>query len=733
METKKIHITLFKSILTLFCTVILVLYINNKSFSEEVSSKNDFRVAWLKQNAVPLRSIDPNDEDFSDLEPLAKAIGNARIVQLGEQTHGDGATFYAKTRLIKFLHQKLGFDVIAFESGLYDCHKAWELLLSGTEPYEAFRNGVFGIWGISAQVRPLIEYWGRAARSNRPLELCGFDCQFTARACELLREDVNNLLNKLGTDSLSTEQRTDILETLTKLSDLQRKPRDPNQEELELLQSALSLWGKALDDAKPSVVLSENELAFWRQFVASTSILPVMVSDPNAYGNLREQQIARNLIWLARTAYPNRKIIVWAASYHIGRHQDKKGQNLMGHELDKLLGQEVYTIAFTAAEGWWKVPYLSTGVQLEPPAVGSLESLFVQAGFENAFVDFRKLDADGVWLKEKLIARPFGYANEEANWTEVFDAFIFTKHMTGNTYPGQRVPINPPIFAAVQSNDVDWVKRLLEEDKDINLRTRTGDTPLIYAAASGDNKTVVELLIAKGADVNAKNNSGETPLLVAARRGRKEVVELLIEKGADTKAKNNQGQTPLTLAAINGQVDIAEMLLAKGADSADFTVQDNRGRTPLGLAKENGNTEMVELISKHTNQSGDNKEIMTFFDYVALGDIEKVKSLILEGINVNAKTQNGSTALFWASAKGHREIAELLIQNGADVNAKIRSGQTPLILACQNGHRDVVELLLNKEADTNVKNNAGRTPFDIATNRGHTEIVELLRKHGAKE
>src|SRR5579864_1991081 len=56
------------------------------------------RIAWLKSHAAQLRSIDPADADFADLEPIRRAIGEARIVMLGEQSHGDGATFRAKTR-----------------------------------------------------------------------------------------------------------------------------------------------------------------------------------------------------------------------------------------------------------------------------------------------------------------------------------------------------------------------------------------------------------------------------------------------------------------------------------------------------------------------------------------------------------------------------------------------------------------------------------------------------------
>src|SRR5262245_47550402 len=131
----------------------------------------DRQTAQLRDEAVALRSIEPGDEDFSDLAPLRSVLANRRVVILGEASHGDGAAFLAKARLVRFLHRELGFDVLAFESGFYDCAKDWERIEAGDDPAAAFRQSVFAIWTRSVQVQPLITYFASAARSQRPLEL----------------------------------------------------------------------------------------------------------------------------------------------------------------------------------------------------------------------------------------------------------------------------------------------------------------------------------------------------------------------------------------------------------------------------------------------------------------------------------------------------------------------------------------------------------------------------------
>ena len=72
---------------------------------------------------------------------------------------------------------------------------------------------------------------------------------------------------------------------------------------------------------------------------------------------------------------------------------------------------------------------------------------------------------------------------------------------------------------------------------------------------------------------------------------------------------------------------------------------------------------------------------MKLREAIEKGDIEAVQQHLVAGADVNAKDENGWTALHYAAVNGHKEIAELLIDNGAEVNAKDNSGYTPLYFA----------------------------------------------------
>ena len=427
----------------------------------EGSASADSRVRWLAEHALRVRVVDPADDDFSDLQPLKEVLRDARVVLLGEQSHGEGTVFLAKTRLIAFLHQEMGFDVLAFESGLYDCAVAWERLRAGEAAATAVPRCVFPIWTRSEQLRPLIDYLGEQARGPRPLELTGFDDQFTGSASrERLVADLRALLDRLGAPFARGPEWGPFAAALQALAEnlYQRgKAADPAVEEQALFLRRLetvraevaarataddpeaALWMQVLEGVGPAARQQ------WLYDLATESVGPEI-------GRLRDTQMGRNLVWLANRRYPGRKIVGWAATYHAARglgplEPDEPGLaewyrqvTVMGEVAAKELGAAMYTLGFTAYEGSFGTPFEPAPEALAPARAGSLEDLLHRACLEHAIVDFRRPPAGGEWLRGPLVSRPLGHQEMRAPWGEVVDGLMFSRVVAPSTQAVERAP-----------------------------------------------------------------------------------------------------------------------------------------------------------------------------------------------------------------------------------------------------------------------------------------------------
>jgi erythromycin esterase len=442
----------------------------------------DQRVRWLGEHAIRLRSVAPEDRDFSDLAPLRDVLSGVRVVLLGEQSHGDGTTFLAKTRLIEFLHQEMGFDVLAFESGLFDCTRAWERLRGGEDAAAAVPRCVFRIWTKSAQVQPLIAYLGEQARGPRPLELAGFDDQFTGGASrEELVADLGKFLEGRGSAVVRGPDWPPfaaILQSLTENSYQNGKLPDPPAAEqerflgtLEALRAEVAADGAgglrgeanagegAASQASDGAA-ADRDVDLWTQVLEGLGPSarqqwlddPADEKAPTELLNLRDGQMGRNLVWLANRRYPGRKIVVWAATFHTARNlrlieteveslrEMYRDMVVMGEVAREVLGEEMYTLGFTAYEGAMATPFEPTPEALAVPSAGSLEDLLHRAGLEQAIVDFRRPPAGGEWLRQPLVSRPLGYLEMRADWSQIVDGMLYTRTME----PSAKAPEPPP-------------------------------------------------------------------------------------------------------------------------------------------------------------------------------------------------------------------------------------------------------------------------------------------------
>jgi erythromycin esterase len=400
---------------------------------------------WLAANAHPIATLSVTS-DFRDLEPLRAAIGNARVVMLGEQSHADGTTFLAKARLIAFLHQQMGFDVLAWESGIYDVHEVWDHIRAGQNVLTASRRGIFGIWTWSEQVLPTLDYVASTLGTARPLEMAGFDNQLTGTlARDSLAAHVLAFARSINSPVATDAEWPAAAATLTELAVtgfFEYKPAAVDQARLIRILTALRADAAARG-------AGDREALFWTQALASIQSYLRMMSEvqPGLVrpedNNPRDAQMAANLVWLANTYYRDRKIIVWAASSHIaravadlratgGERPYATGWTVrMGAEAHRVLGADMYSIGFTAATGTRGRPGFAP-VPLRPMLPESIEAYFAGTSFDNAFVDFRKRPAGGEWLTD-VYSRPFGYTDLRGDWTAVFDGMVFTRVMTPST------------------------------------------------------------------------------------------------------------------------------------------------------------------------------------------------------------------------------------------------------------------------------------------------------------
>jgi ankyrin repeat protein len=119
-------------------------------------------------------------------------------------------------------------------------------------------------------------------------------------------------------------------------------------------------------------------------------------------------------------------------------------------------------------------------------------------------------------------------------------------------------------------------------------------------------------------------------------------------------------------------------------------------------------------------------------DAAMQGDRETVRTLLKQGVDVNAAQGDGTTALHWAARSGDVDLAQMLLYAGANVRATTRlGGYTPLIFAAETGNAAMLDALLKAGADPKIASSTGVTPLMMAAKSGKADAVRLLIERGA--
>lgn len=142
---------------------------------------------WIRATAQPFDTCEaiPRDDDLASLRSI---VGDARIVSLGEGTHGTREFFQLKHRITKYLAEHMGFRVFAIEANLPEAWRMNDYVLGGEgDPRKLLDGMYFWTWNTE-EVLELVE-WMRifnASKAGR-IEFTGFDMQFPDTAASIVR------------------------------------------------------------------------------------------------------------------------------------------------------------------------------------------------------------------------------------------------------------------------------------------------------------------------------------------------------------------------------------------------------------------------------------------------------------------------------------------------------------------------------------------------------------------
>jgi erythromycin esterase-like protein len=143
---------------------------------------------WMAARAVRLETPQYG-HGFADMQPLKKIVGNARIVSLGEATHGTREFFQLKHRMLEFLASEMGFTLFSIEANMPEAYRLNDYVLTGRgDPARLLKGMYFWTWNTQ-EVLDMILWMREFNKSGRGrVEFTGFDMQTPTVALETVRD-----------------------------------------------------------------------------------------------------------------------------------------------------------------------------------------------------------------------------------------------------------------------------------------------------------------------------------------------------------------------------------------------------------------------------------------------------------------------------------------------------------------------------------------------------------------
>ncbi len=291
---------------------------------------------------------------------------------------------------------------------------------------------------------------------------------------------------------------------------------------------------------------------------------------------------------------------------------------------------------------------------------------------------------------------------------------------------------------------LEMIRELIYLGVNINARDNNNETAFFLVTRSEDRELIHLFLETCKVDLNYQNNQGETVLLILVLNGIRnaDLIRLYLEKGANPDLEDQMGKSIIEIL-----IDI--ILYSENRKSLDFEYE-------ILLNEDAEYANVLENILR--NYTVDINKLNSqgkplFFDSIIHFNFKLFKLLRTKNINLNQRDKDGNNIIFKLmeyndkglikDKKLYLNTIKSLVNAGVDINAKNNEGLTALHVAVGEKCEYTIRLLLEMRADCFATDKQGRsiihtciwkntTKYFRLIHHYNKEIVNIPDKHGIR-